>query len=223
MEDSGNTLTMAGDALLNRNRSITWARYILDSSDWVILAARATTVNTGDEAEGITLMSAAIVQEGGKLILERLVRANEFSARDAIEGHGLDYQVLLHAVSYQEVLEEIETIIRNRHVLVWDEKELCRVFNIAAASYGAAPPAFKASDVRSRYDRFNGVADGQSALASRGVSAVSECQAVLTVIQEMARSNQRLDAAASPLGWTAEFYKPKLTPAEKLKGFLGIE
>jgi len=55
-------------------------------------------------------------------------------------------------------------------------------------------------------------------------SALSEARNVLLTIMEMAGSNQYLEGAnASPLGWTGEFYRPKASPAEKIKGFLGIE
>lgn len=217
MHDDSTGAASTRDKQLLRNRAITWARYIIDSSDWVILALRATVA--GDN----TLISVALQVPGGKVSFERLIRLTDFSARDAMGGHGIDYEVLLNALSFSEVMTELEGHIQGKQVLVWDPQNIESVLTRGAADHGASRPTLTMTSVSDEYRKFS---DSESVpeLKGNGLSARSECQAIHALIEDMASTSQRLDGAkSSPIGWTAEFYKPNKTAADKLKGFLGIE
>src|SRR5689334_9430983 len=90
----------------DRNRSIIWARFAADSTEWVILSARKTQV--ASDAGLQPLVSFALLGPGGKVLMETLIKTNEFGARDAIEGHGIAYSVLLQARPYEDAIAEIK-------------------------------------------------------------------------------------------------------------------
>ncbi len=211
----------------DRNRSIIWARFAADSTEWVILSARATQVVT--DADAHPLVSLALLGPGGKVITEILVKTNEFSAREALEGHGIDYSVLLKARKYQDAVAEVKQCIENKQVYCWDAVELRQILSSLAQANQEDTLSLSLISVGEEFGRFLGqLKPGTTSYELPEIkhekSALSEARNVLLTIMEMAGSNQYLEGAnASPLGWTGEFYRPKASPAEKIKGFLGIE
>ena len=211
----------------DRNRSIIWARFSADSTEWVILTLRATTV--ASHAGPQPLVSLALLAAGGKVLMETLIKTNEFSAREAIEGHGIDYSVLMQARQYQDAVAEIKQHIERKQVLCWDTVETRAILCQVASANKEESFSLALISVGEEYGRFLGtVKPGTSSYElpalKREKSALDEAKNVLVAIMEMAGSSQFMDSAsASPMGWTGEFYRPKASPAEKIKGFLGIE
>src|SRR5262249_31949841 len=147
------------------------------------------------------------------VLLETLIRADEISHRDAIEGHGLDYSVLMNAKPYQQVVAEMEEKIGLKQVLAWDLDELANTFEQCALENRARAPRFAGVSVMIEYSRFVGEIERanryvRQPLPGEHSSCRAQCEAIYAAIQQMAASNQMLtDLAASPTGWTAEFYK----------------
>ncbi|MCC7527261.1 MAG: hypothetical protein IT342_01990 [Candidatus Melainabacteria bacterium] len=211
----------------DRNRSIIWARFALDSTEWVILSARITQMTC--DAGLQPLVSFALLGPGGKVLMETLIKTNELGARDAIEGHGIDYAVLMKAQTYQDAIAEIKQRIERKQVLCWDTVDIRQIFSLVAAANNEDAFSLPLISVGEEYGRFlgdlrPGTSSYQLPELKREKSALDEAKNVLLAIIEMAGSNQYMDSAgASPMGWTGEFYRPKTSPAEKIKGFLGIE
>ena len=211
----------------DRNRSIIWARFAADSTEWVILSLRATDVVSDGNSQ--KLVSLALLGHSGKVLLETLIKTSEFPARDAIEGHGIDYSVLMNARTYDEVVAEIKHLIERKQVFCWDAIETRQILSQVATANKADTLSLPLISVNEEYGRFlgnlkPGTASYDLPELKKEKSALESAKNVLSVILEMAGSNQYLDSAsASPMGWTGEFYRPKASPAEKLKGFLGIE
>ncbi len=211
----------------DRNRSIIWARFAADSTEWVILSVRATDVlSDGNQHK---LASVALIGHAGKVLMETLIKTSEFSAKEAIEGHGIDYSVLMKARTYEEAVAEIKHLIEGKQVFCWDAIETRRILTQVAAANRADTLNLALISVNEEYGRFlgnlkPGTASYDIPELKQEKSALEYARKVLSVILEMAGSNQYLDSAsASPMGWTGEFYRPKSSPAEKIKGFLGIE
>jgi hypothetical protein len=211
----------------DRNRSIIWARFAADSTEWVILSARATQVACDNGLQ--PLFSFALLGPGGKVLMETLIKTSEFGARDAIEGHGIDYSVLMQARTYQDVIAEIKQRVERKQVLCWDTVEIRQILSKVASANKEDAFSLPLISVGEEYGRFLGVikpgtSSYQLPELKREKSALDEAKNVLLAIIEMAGSNQYMESAsASPMGWTGEFYRPKASPAEKIKGFLGIE
>lgn len=211
----------------DRNRSIIWARFAADSTEWVILAARATEVTS--EAGPQSLVSISMLGPGGKVLMETLIKTNEFSAREAIEGHGIDYSVLMNASKYQDVVAAIRQNIERKQVYCWDAIELRKVLTHVASVNKDDALSLPLISVGEEYGRFQGkLKPGTSSYempqSKHEKRALDEAKHVFNVILEMAGSSQNLDSAsASPMGWTGEFYRPKATPADKIKGLFGID
>lgn len=211
----------------DRNRSIIWARFAADSTEWVILSLRATSVI----CEGIEqpLVSLSLLGPGGKVLMETLIKTSEFSAREALEGHGIDYSVLMKARNYQDAIAEIKLHVERKQVFCWDAVETRQILMRVAAANKAEILSLPFISVSEEYGRFIGkLIPGTSSYELPALkeekSARDMAKNVLHVIMEMAGSNQYMDSAsASPMGWTGEFYRPKATPAEKIKGLFGIE
>jgi len=210
----------------DRNRSIIWARFAADSTEWVILAVRATKVLTDDVSQ--PLVSIALVGPAGKILMESLIKTQEFSAREALEGHGIDYSVLLKALPYNDAVGEIKRLIDRKQVFCWDPFEVRKVLSALAAANKENVLTLSLISIGEEYGRFTGkTRAGTSSYEIPELkceSAVAEARAALQTILDMAGSNQYLESAsASPMGWTGEFYRPKSSPAEKIKGLFGLE
>lgn len=211
----------------DRNRSIIWARFAADSTEWLILSLRATKV----VCDGVEqpLVSLALLGPGGKVLMETLIKTAEFSAREALEGHGIDYSVLMKARKYQDAIEEIKQHIERKQVFCWDAVETRQTLTQVAVANKAEVLSLPLISVAEEYGRFLG--NLKPATSSYELPALKEeksareaAREILITIMEMAGSNQYLDSAsASPMGWTGEFYRPKATPAEKIKGLFGID
>lgn len=211
----------------DRNRSIIWARFAADSAEWVILSLRATDIVSDGNAQ--KLVSIAVLGHSGKVLLETLIKTSEFSAREAIEGHGIDYAVLMKAQKYEDAVAEIKRLIERKQVFCWDAIETRQILTQVAAANKADVLSIPLISVSEEYGRFVGkLKPGTSSYESPELkpekSAAETAKNVLATIMEMAGSNQNLDSAsASPMGWTGEFYRPKASPAEKIKGLFGID
>lgn len=208
---------------IDRNRSIIWARYHVDSEDWVLMAVKTTGKLSP------SLVTVALVDRFGKTVLEAMIKASDMVSNDEIFKHGVDQSVVFNAKTFQEVVGNLMEAIGEKAVVAWNADAMQDVFDVLARQNDVAGPQFEAHSVSEEYARFVGDlgADGkykQKELSVLGISAADECRAVLRTISGMAGASQVMtDALASGKpGWTAEFYKPKVGPTEKLKGLFGF-
>ncbi len=66
--------------------------------------------------------------------METLIKTSEFGAREAIEGHGIDYSVLMQARTYKDATFRNQTHIERKQVLCWDTIEIRQILSQIAAA-----------------------------------------------------------------------------------------
>lgn len=214
---------------VDRNRSILWARYRLDSDDWLLMSVRITHEADPDNKEPDLLATVAIVDAAGKVLLESMVKENYIIDGDSITRHGVSQSVVFGARNYESVKADMLRLTEGRDLLVWNADEMTAMLKELDAAHGTSETTWSLHDVGSKYSRYVGEKEEAQAiykaqpLPGSGVSALSECQSMRKLIVDMASSSQDSDSlVAGRPGWTAEFYKPKLSPAEKLKDILKL-
>jgi hypothetical protein len=216
---------------LDRNKSIIWARYLLDSPDWLIFATRVTRVNseTGPLSTPIKLVSLSLLTPSGKVVYEAMLKPQEMIPSDLIGEHGLDYSVVFNAQPFSEIAVRMQKFISGKQILAWDLNAQQNLFDELCKLFAQPTVPFVGYSLRPEYARFVGDYDAASGaykpqtLKVDGISATAECRAMLDVLTQMASTSQSRDAApVGNQGWTAEFYKPKVNAADKIKDFLGL-
>ncbi len=186
----------------DRNAAILWARDLLNRDDWWIIAFATSRQPSGS-------ISAALLSRDGKLHLaeDPLVDCVDFCQRLSVLGAG-------------------------RQFVCWDAEVAERCLTAIAAAAGelnlAIGPFLSVQEQHARFVGEKGNASGASANLPAGLPAGADAQvftrAILDVVFQMAGSSQVIDAAATTApGWSAAFYKPKSTPADKLKNLFGLK
>lgn len=214
---------------IDRNRSITWARYYMDSNEWVLLSLKVTKRTVESGVEQPSVVTVALLDHSGKTLLECMVKAPHMVSNDEIAKHGVNYSVVYNAKPYEQIIADLIQIIGSREIVAWDCELVQKQFDDLGRFYGAPIRKWKIQDACSRFVSFVGIPqdikNGYDAqpLPVSVLSAVEECRTVRKQISEMAAGNQVTDqVACGKPGWTAEFYKPKLTPKDKIKGMFGF-
>lgn len=200
---------------IERNQSIVWARYQIDAKDWVTLATRSTTL---DEVE---VFSAAVLSaDGQKILFEGLVKPDGEVSSEIFAMHGVTSKVIFNALEPQDLLRNLLNCLQNKKVLCWDlEACLLSLNSLSRRAGGSDLPIF-GETVKTYYRKFS----GSDKLPHTGSpSPTEECQALIGAVTQMAASSQTHDSEdLGRQGWTAEFYKPSKTPAQKFKDILGL-
>ena len=215
----------------DRNKAIIWARYLIDSPDWLIFATRVTrsTGETGPLASPIKLVSLSLLTPSGKVVFEALLKPQEMIPANLINEHGLDYSVVFNAQPFSEIVVKLQKLIQDKQILSWDLNAQQSLFDELCTQFAQPPLPFAGYSLRPEYARYVGEFDAHTGaykpqhLAVDGPSATAECRAMLNTLTTMASTSQSKDTA--PVGnqaWTAEFYKPKVNATEKIKDFLGL-
>lgn len=217
---------------IDKNRSIVWARYHVDSDDWVLIALKVTRRTNAEGKEIPSLVTLAIVDRSNKVLLETMIKASDMVSNEEIAQHGVDQSVVFKAKPFAEVAKALSGLIENETTIVtWDPKFIQQTFDELSELHGVPKRRWKCHGVAEELARFVGKTENvfngyePQPLPILGIGALDECKAVNKVIGEIAKSSQTTDSVAGgDPGWTAEFYKPKVgtTAKDKLKGFFGL-
>ncbi len=208
-----------------RNKSILWSRYTLDSTDWAVLSLKAIWEGVDEKS---ALATIALVDGNGKVIIESMIKSDEMISSESIARHGVEQSVVFHAKAYNDVRAELMVKASGKEILVWDAEGTQELLDKLDRFYGEEPLDWHFHDVSSEFARYLGIApnmgDGPSMeLPATGISARAECNDIRGVLTEMASTSQATDAVAGGKpGWTAEFYRPKRSPKDKIKNIFGL-
>jgi len=216
---------------LDRNKSIIWARYLIDSPDWLVFATRVSRLNpeTGPLAGPIKLLSLSLLTPSGKIIFESMLKPQDMIPSALISEHGLDQSVVFNAQPFSEILPKMGQLISGKQILAWDLNVQQSLFDQLCGQFAQPILPFAGYSLRSEYSRYVGEFDGQTGayksqtLSTKGLSATAECRTMLNTLTTMASTSQTRDTAPTGhQGWTAELYKPKVNATVKIKDFLGL-
>ena len=209
---------------IDRNRSILWARYLVDSKDWVVVSTKETVVSMDDSGASGVILSVCVVDSAAKVVYEALVKPEGIVSNEAIAEHDLETSTLFNAQPYPVIRESLIKLLSGNDVLSWDFDAQRAIFEKLDRKHNMPPHEWRGNSVSHQYARFLGQKEGDKpgyvmpSLKVNGVSARASNQAVCSVVMEIAGSSQYSDPLASGKpGWTAEFYRPKLSASEKLK------
>ncbi|MBZ0188610.1 MAG: hypothetical protein K8F91_20360 [Candidatus Obscuribacterales bacterium] len=210
---------------MDRNRSILWARYHIDSDDWLVLA---TKVTLDPEQEGFALVSMALIDGAGRTVFEALVKPDREVPNDLIAMHALDYAVVFNAQPYPVLRQKLIEHMSEKEVTAWNFDEQRNVLNALDKTFGLPAYEWLGNSVSHQLARFTGVKTDNSEgyelqpLTINGLAARDQCLAVRKSVVDMASSSQAVDSlSGGKPGWTAQFYRPKISPADKLKNLFG--
>lgn len=216
---------------IDKNRSIVWARYHVDSDDWALLAVKVTRRANAEGRQVPSLVTLALVDRENKVLFQSMIKASDMVSNEEIAQHGVDQSVVFQAKTFAEVTKALSKLVADEATIVtWDPKVLQETMDELAELHGVPKSRWKSHGVAEELARFVGKTDNpmngyeRQPLAVLGISALDECKAVNKVIAEIAKASQTTDSVAGgDPGWTAEFYKPKITVAakDKFKGFFG--
>jgi hypothetical protein len=216
---------------MDLNKSIIWARYLIDSTDWLLFATRVTRVqgNGGALSTKVKLASMAVLAPTGKVLYEALLKPDEEISNHLIAEHGLDYSVVFNAKTFAEIVTDLNRLFEGRQALAWDLAAQQSLLDELCEQYRQPPVALTGFSMRPEYARFRGEMDefGRSykvkVLNVDGVGAAAEARALISALYTMASSSQITNTAPTGnQGWTGEFYRPKVTAKDKIKDFFGI-
>ncbi len=214
---------------MDRNRSIMWARYHVDSDDWILLAAKLTRRSDASGKSTPSIVSVAVTDHTGKALFEALASFSEMVSSDEIAQHGVNQSVIFNAKPYAEVRQSLLKLLAEKALVTWDSDNIQKTFNELDSINGFAPSHWKGDSATREFARFVGKTRNpgegyvSQPLPALGISAADECRSIIKLIKDMASSSQVTDQVASGKpGWTAEFYKPRLNATDKLKGFFGM-
>ena len=225
------TIQNATAMQLDRNKSIIWARYLLDSPDWLIFATRVTRVTheTGPLSSAIKLVSFSLLTPSGKVVFEAMLKPQEMIPAELISEHGLDYSVVFNAQPFSEIAVAMQRLVTGKQILAWDLNAQQNLFDELCKQFAQPILPFVGYSLRPEYARYIAEYDSSSGaykaqhLTVDGISATAECRAMLHALTTMASTSQSQNTAPTGnQGWTAEFYKPKVSTRDKVKDFLGL-
>jgi len=216
---------------LDRNKAIIWARYLIDSPDWLIFASRVTRLNgePGPLSNPVKLLSLSLLTPSGKVIFEAMLKPQDMIPANLISEHGLEYPVVFNAMPFFEILLKVSKLVEGKQILAWDLNAQQNLFDELCTQFAQPTLAFTGYSLRPEYARFVADFDPKTGaykpqpLSHSGSSATEECRAMLNTLTTMASTSQTRDTAAvGNQAWTAELYKPKINATDKIKDFLGL-
>lgn len=197
-----------------RNKSIIWARYQIDAKDWLVLATRSTKL------DGVEVLSASVLSPDGKTVFESLVKPQGEVSSEIFAMHGVDCSIVFKAQDPQEFLRGILKCLEGKRILSWNFEDSVATLNSLSRRVGASDLPIFGESVQTHYKKFSGDA---GELKTKGPSPADECKALIALVTEMASTSQIHNSEdVARQGWTAEFYKPTKTPAQKFKDMLGF-
>lgn len=224
---------------LDKNRAILWARHLAQSDDWLILSTRVTdTANAQAKSaagqvwqEPSMLVSVAVLTPAGTPAVEALIRPPGSVSSTDIAAHGIEFLGVFNVTEYEQLRERLSQLLPGKQVISWELDKQVRIISQLDEQYGQQHVRLSGHSVAPQYARFTGAFNQETGHYShlplpnsdKAHSAMNECRTILSLISQMAASTQQLDGAATKQGWTGEFFKPRVSPVEKVKEFFGLD
>jgi hypothetical protein len=229
---------------IDRNKSIIWSRYLIDSTDWLVFASTVTRLQSSANvattnmiSSPVKLLSMSVLSPGGKVLFEGVLKPQDEIASQLIEEHGLNQSIVFNAMPFSEMLIQLNRLFDGRQVLAWDLSAQQALLDEMAAQFAQPQTLLAGYSLRPELARFFGELDttaGASSskssqgsyksqpLAVDGKGATAECRALIAGLYQMAGASQSNSAATGNQNWTGEFYRPKVSATDKIKDFLGL-
>ena len=225
---------------IDRNKSIIWSRYLIDSTDWLVFASTVTrlTVPTTKNliSSPVKLLSLSVLSPGGKVLFEGVLKPQEEIASQMIEDHGLDQAIIFNAMHYSEMSIQLGRLFEGRQILTWDLNAQQELLDEMATQFAQPQTVLAGYSLRPEYARFVGEPNSAGSasagsgshnykaqpLAVSGKGSTAECRALVATLYQMAGASQSSSSAAGNQSWTGEFYRPKVSATDKIKDFLGL-
>ena len=216
---------------LERNKSIMWSRYLIDSTDWLIYSSKITRMACPTTASGsaIKLFSCSLLSPEGRVVFESMLKPQEEIPANLIAEHGLEYSVVFNAQPFSTLHQQLSRYITNRQLIAYDLLAEQHVLDELCTFYAQPDLILGGHSIEPEYSRYIGDIDESTnrykrqPLKVKGVGATYRCRAILDALYGMASSSQKtMNAAPGNLSWTGEFYRPKANARDKFKGFLGL-
>ncbi|CAN5235322.1 hypothetical protein BH11CYA1_BH11CYA1_32640 [soil metagenome] len=224
---------------IDRNKSIIWSRYLIDSTDWLVFASTVTRLNVATTSlisSPVKLLSLSVLSPGGKVLFEGVLKPQEEIASQLIEDHGLEQSIVFNAMSYSEMSIQLGRLFDGRQVLAWDLNAQQALLDEMATQFAQPQTILTGYSLRPELARFvgeptspGGASAGSGShnykpqpLTVLGKGSTAECRALVATLSQMAGASQSNSAATGNQSWTGEFYRPKVSATDKIKDFLGL-
>lgn len=214
---------------IDRNKSIIWSRYLIDSTDWLVFATHVTRVNVSESvlSSPIKLLSLSVLSPGGKVVFETMLKPQDEINSQVIAEHGLEQSIVFNALPFSEIVIRLNKLFEGRQVLAWDVNATQVLLDEVSTQFAQPQVILTGYSLRPEYARYVGEIEGNSykaqPLARSAKGSTAECRDLISTLYHMASSSQTNNTAPTGnQGWTGEFYKPKLSATDKIKDFLGL-
>ncbi len=222
---------------MDRNRSILWARDLVELNDWVIISCKSSTlvgkrVMPGDAAE---LISIAVLGPGERPLLDVLVRPDGAVNSELLKIHGCDPKHAFNAPEFPEIYKILKAGFAKTRVICWNQEKTKEILAKLCKLEKLPELSVRFDDAQAEYSRFVGEVEPDIHRYKTqnlprefdsnevGITPWLECEKIYEYLKEIAAGHQMFDSASTfNKNWSAAFYKPKMGPAKKLKEILGL-
>lgn len=188
----------------DRNKSIEWARTILNTDDWCIVDSETTGLGKLSQIVSIGVITSTM-PEGWQAYVKPTIPIDE----EATKVHGISYEQVKDAPYIEQVFLDLWKVVKDRSLIFYNADFDLKLFRQSLRARGIQI-AFPTSDSRKcrifvnggsihcamkQYSRYVGQWNDQygdykyQPLPDSKHSALEDCQATLQVIKKMAESD----------------------------------
>ena len=218
---------------IDRNRSILWARDLMQFPEWVVLAIKVSRSAKTSHDECNELISIGVLGPENNVLLDVLVRPNKAVSNELLKTHGCDQARAFSSPSFEAIHRILEAGFSKTPVIVWAPAAAQQTLDhLCAVSH---LPELKAKwfSAQAEYSKYVGDELHQGGYEMKKLpedgtgpesdTPIGQCKKILEVIAHMAASSQ-ISASALTFNknWSAAFYRPKLGPTAKIREILGF-
>jgi len=144
-------MTAAASRMMHTPTPAELAREWMDGDETVILDTETTGLD-----ENAEIVEIAVIDRGGKTLLQSLVKPTKPIPADISEIHKITDAMVADAPSWPEVQAQLVQILRGRRLVIWHADYDLRLIGQSAAAHGIVPPALTAECAQTAYKRFYG-------------------------------------------------------------------
>jgi DNA polymerase III subunit epsilon len=175
--------------------SVRWAQGLAARRDWVVLDTETTGTRHLDE-----VVQVAVVDSGGTVLLDTLVRPAQPIPPDATRIHGIDDARVASAPRFGEIRNQLQAALAGKTVIAYNAEFDSRLLTQTAFLHRVPLLDARWECAMKRYSAFVGhwserhgnyayvALPRKGALAGRPHDALADCQATRELILEMAWS-----------------------------------
>jgi DNA polymerase-3 subunit epsilon len=203
--------------IADRNEAISWARGLMQRTDWFILDTETTGLKqTGQNLTAYDeIIQIGIINPHGKIVFESLVNhVKRRISQGAKDVHGIDIRMLKDAPRFQDVAPKLRDILNGKLVIAYNAEFEKQMF---IQTYAKIPQEFRKADdlqltlqcAMDEYSHFVGEWNDYhndykwQKLPRATHNVIGDCLAVLNLIKEMA--NTELSPIPDP--WWKTLFK----------------